>query len=31
MGARARARVAERYSWAKHCEQLEAVLRGLVA
>jgi glycosyltransferase involved in cell wall biosynthesis len=26
MGRRARARVVERYSWARHCEQLESVL-----
>jgi glycosyltransferase involved in cell wall biosynthesis len=26
LGASARARVVERYSWARHCEQLEAVL-----
>jgi starch synthase len=29
MGASARARVVERYSWARHCEQLEAVLRRI--
>jgi glycosyltransferase involved in cell wall biosynthesis len=26
MGASARARVVERYSWARHCEQIENVL-----
>jgi glycosyltransferase involved in cell wall biosynthesis len=31
MGARARARVVERYSWARHCEQLEAVLTRIAA
>jgi glycosyltransferase involved in cell wall biosynthesis len=31
MGASARARVVERYSWARHCEQLEGVLRRMVA
>lgn len=31
MGASARARVVERYSWARHCEQLEAVLRRAIA
>jgi starch synthase len=31
LGASARARVAERYSWARHCEQLEAVLRRIAA
>jgi glycosyltransferase involved in cell wall biosynthesis len=29
LGASARARVVERYSWARHCEQLEDVLRGI--
>ena len=31
MGASARARVVEHYSWARHCEQLEGVLRRMVA
>ncbi|HWQ13100.1 MAG TPA: glycosyltransferase family 4 protein [Roseiflexaceae bacterium] len=31
MGARARARVAERYSWARHCEELEGIMAGLAA
>jgi glycosyltransferase involved in cell wall biosynthesis len=31
MGEAARGRVAERYSWARHCEQLEAVLQRIVA
>ena len=31
MGESARARVVERYSWARHCEQLEGVLRRVVA
>ncbi|HEV7503125.1 MAG TPA: glycosyltransferase [Vicinamibacteria bacterium] len=31
MGARARERVVERYSWARHCEQLEGVLRRIAA
>jgi glycosyltransferase involved in cell wall biosynthesis len=31
MGAAARRRVVERYSWARHCEQLEHVLRRMVA
>jgi glycosyltransferase involved in cell wall biosynthesis len=31
LGTAARARVVERYSWARHCEQLEAVLQGIVA
>ena len=31
MGAAARSRVAERYSWARHCEQLEGVLQGVLA
>jgi glycosyltransferase involved in cell wall biosynthesis len=26
LGASARERVVERYSWARHCEQLEGVL-----
>jgi glycosyltransferase involved in cell wall biosynthesis len=30
LGGKARARVVERYSWARHCEQLEGVMRGLV-
>jgi len=30
MGARARERVVERYSWARHCEQIEGVLRRLL-
>jgi glycosyltransferase involved in cell wall biosynthesis len=30
MGASARARVVERYSWERHCEQIEAVLRRIV-
>jgi len=29
MGKSARERVVERYSWARHCEQLEAVLRRI--
>jgi glycosyltransferase involved in cell wall biosynthesis len=29
LGAQARARVVEKYSWARHCEQLEGVLRGI--
>ncbi len=29
MGRSARARVVERYSWARHCEKLEAVLRRI--
>jgi starch synthase len=29
LGAQARARVVERYSWARHCEQLEGVLRRI--
>jgi glycosyltransferase involved in cell wall biosynthesis len=29
LGAAARARVVERYSWARHCEQLEHILRGI--
>jgi glycosyltransferase involved in cell wall biosynthesis len=31
LGRSARARVVERYSWARHCEQLEAVLAGIAA
>ncbi len=31
LGASARARVTERYSWARHCEQLEGVLRRMAA
>jgi len=31
LGASARARVVERYSWARHCEQLERVLRRIAA
>ena len=31
MGTAARARVVEHYSWARHCEQLEGVLRRMVA
>jgi glycosyltransferase involved in cell wall biosynthesis len=31
LGAAARARVVERYSWARHCEQIEAVLRRIAA
>ena len=31
LGAAARARVVERYSWARHCEQLEGVLQRIVA
>jgi glycosyltransferase involved in cell wall biosynthesis len=31
MGAAARSRVVERYSWARHCEQLEGVLQGVLA
>jgi glycosyltransferase involved in cell wall biosynthesis len=29
LGKQARARVVEKYSWARHCEQLEDVLRGI--
>ncbi|NTU84156.1 MAG: glycosyltransferase, partial [Chloroflexales bacterium] len=29
MGRAARARVAERYSWRRHCEELERILLGL--
>jgi len=31
LGASARARVVEHYSWARHCEQLERVLLGIAA
>jgi glycosyltransferase involved in cell wall biosynthesis len=31
MGASARQRVVERYSWARHCEQIEGVLEGLLS
>jgi glycosyltransferase involved in cell wall biosynthesis len=31
MGARARARVAAHYSWARHCEELEHILLALIA
>ena len=31
LGASARARVVERYSWSRHCEQLESVLGGLLS
>jgi glycosyltransferase involved in cell wall biosynthesis len=31
LGGRARTRVVERYSWARHCEQLEGVLRRIAA
>jgi glycosyltransferase involved in cell wall biosynthesis len=31
MGASARMRVVERYSWARHCEQLESVLHRMVS
>jgi len=31
MGARARARVVERYSWARHCETLEHILREIAS
>jgi glycosyltransferase involved in cell wall biosynthesis len=31
MGSNARRRVVERYSWAKHCEQIEGVLRKCLA
>lgn len=30
MGASARARVVERYSWERHCKQIESVLRRIV-
>jgi starch synthase len=30
LGASARARVVERYSWARHCQDLERVLEGMV-
>lgn len=29
MGRRARARVCERYSWQRHCQELEQILRGM--
>jgi len=29
LGSQARARVVENYSWARHCQQLEDVLRGI--
>jgi glycosyltransferase involved in cell wall biosynthesis len=31
MGAQARSRVVERYSWARHCEQVESVLRRIAS
>lgn len=31
LGQKARARVVERYSWARHCEQLDGVLRRIAA
>jgi glycosyltransferase involved in cell wall biosynthesis len=31
LGGRARARVVERFSWARHCEQLESVMGGLLS
>jgi glycosyltransferase involved in cell wall biosynthesis len=31
LGAKARTRVVERYSWARHCEQLEGVMGGLLS
>jgi glycosyltransferase involved in cell wall biosynthesis len=31
LGTQARARVVERYSWARHCEQLEGVLRTIAS
>jgi glycosyltransferase involved in cell wall biosynthesis len=31
MGASARARVVERYSWARHCEQIEGILRRIAS
>ncbi len=31
LGRSARERVTQRYSWARHCEQLEAVLHGIAA
>jgi len=31
LGRQARARVVENYSWARHCEQLEQVLRGIAS
>jgi glycosyltransferase involved in cell wall biosynthesis len=30
LGGKARARVVEKYSWARHCEQLEGVMGGLL-
>jgi glycosyltransferase involved in cell wall biosynthesis len=30
MGRRARDRVVEHYSWARHCESLEAIMREIV-
>jgi len=29
LGTQARARVTQSYSWARHCEQLEGVLRSI--
>jgi glycosyltransferase involved in cell wall biosynthesis len=31
LGGKARARVVERYSWARHCEQLESLMGGLLS
>lgn len=31
LGRQARARVVERYSWARHCEQLDGILRRIAA
>ena len=31
LGGKARARVVERFSWARHCEQLEGVMDGLLS
>jgi glycosyltransferase involved in cell wall biosynthesis len=31
LGTQARARVVERYSWARHCEQLEGVLASIAS
>jgi glycosyltransferase involved in cell wall biosynthesis len=31
MGASARARVVEHYSWARHCEQIESILRRIAS
>jgi glycosyltransferase involved in cell wall biosynthesis len=31
MGRSARARVVERYSWARHCEQLERILQRIAS